>query len=310
MKKIFLAKKTLLSFFAFLSFVVFVPRASADAWGSAIMAELFGQQYRIIHESILGAMLAAAKKQAVIEYNKTVTQIVSGGPLFITDWEQFLIKDTRDATEIYMNDFFTDIAAGKNSSLNYEIKELKKNANEIKQNYANKLVEQAKQSIFFSPPSYNLNEHIEDPTYMFADGNWKAWNAFILNPANNPIGFSLMSQDIVADKLENERKKAELQAIAYQGYMSKSKDGKVLTPGSTIKDIISQAEDLPNKILANARSLPEVIVTLLIKQTGNTLRQGIGGIQTKLQREVNTTINNYTKSMQNITPGQKFKPQY
>lgn len=305
--KNFLIKNLLIAFFVLSTIVALTPYASAGVWGEPIVAAMLGEKMRRIYEELMNAMIAAAKKQAIIEYNKTVTQMVAGGPLFITNWEQFLVEEPAQKTELYMNDFFTSLTKGKGSSLNY----LSSGSHSFEGNYASQLVRDVQGSLLGNKnPQFNFQEYADHPSEMFSQGNLRAFTAFISYPVNNPFGLSLLAQDEMNKKMEEETREAEIKAIAYQGYIAKEKDGKVITPGSTIKDIISNAEDLPNKILANARSLPEVIATVIVKQAGKTLRQGIGDIQSKLQKEVDNVVNNYNRQMRNIDPSKRFNPAY
>ncbi|MCX6765432.1 MAG: hypothetical protein NT136_00450 [Candidatus Moranbacteria bacterium] len=167
-------------------------------------------------------------------------------------------------------------------------------------------------------PQVTLQEYTSDPSQMFAQGNWRAFSAFISNPANNPFGYSLMAQAEYQRKLEEERKKAEIQAIAYQGYLARTSGGMVITPGSTIKDIQSNVQDLGNKIIAGttnpAELLGAIVMSTINRVITTTIRSGVGMVQTQINREIRNVdanmMNQVRNTMNQQGPGSLFKPRY
>lgn len=294
----------------------FGQQANACAWGECIAAQTYKQTMENIALQINGAIMGALKQAAAEMINNTVNQLVSGGgpgggPLFVTNWENYLIQEPRKQTDIWMNDFFTTISAGTASTANYKAA----GGEGVVGSYSGQLVQQARKATTNATTSqYNLNQYVSDPSQMFDAGNWRAFNSYISNPSNNSFGMTLTAQDAYMQKMEEEKRKAEIQAIAYQGFMAQKNGSQVITPGSTIKDIQSQTEDLGNKIVAGATNVPEVITAVVTKLVTKTIRQGIGNVQTNIQREINNTTYNLRSNVQNqVTnsgPGSIFKPRY
>lgn len=297
-------------------FVFTANTARADYWGAAYGGAMLKQMMENIMKQIQAAILGALKQAAAQMINETVNQLVSGGgpgggPLFVTNWENYLIQEPRRQTDIWMNDFFTTISAGTSSTANYKAA----GGEGVVGSYSGQLVQQAKKATTGAQASkYNLNQYVSDPSQMFDAGNWRAFNSYISNPSNNSFGMTLTAQDAYMQKMEEEKRKAEIQAIAYQGFMAQKNGSQVITPGSTIKDIQSQTEDLGNKIVAGATNVPEVITAVVTKLVTKTIRQGIGNVQTNIQREINNTTYNLRSNVQNqVTnsgPGSIFKPRY
>jgi hypothetical protein len=279
-------KKYLLIIFI-LVFVLTVPKnAHAVAWPD-IIGNAFGATLDEMFKQIQGMIMGAAKQAAVQAIESQVSNIISGGKsgsggaLFITDPNQFLNIDPQKQTKLFMNDFFTMTTRGTNSATNYASNQ----ASGAIGNYSNYLVQQAKQSIGGALPQTNLQEYTTDPSDLFGQGNWRAFSAYISNPANNPYGYTLMAEEAYQAKLEQEQQEAMAKFIAFQGYKGVEKNGKIVTPGSTVKDIYSQIQDIGNKVLADASTIPEVITAVVTRIVTKTITQGIGDIQTSMDKE-------------------------
>jgi hypothetical protein len=288
--------------------------ARADYWGGAYMASMMKQMMEVIYKTIQDALRGALKQAAAEMMHKMVGNLISGGSgsgggaLFITDWEDSLVKQPQKATDVYMNDYFTITSRGKAGASNYT------EVGQTGQNYSSQLVAQGKASISGDVSQSSLQEYTSHPSQMFEKGDWRAYNSYISSPFRNEYGYVLMTQSANQQKLKQEQEKASVQAIAYQGFTAQKKNGQVITPGSTLKDIQSQSEDMGNKILANAQSIPEVITSIVTKLVTQSVRQGIGNVQQNLQRESLNSNANSQQSMQNQVktsgPGAVFKSGY
>jgi len=311
-------RKIILSILA-LAILVFIPShsARADVWGANAMAAILKHTMERIDAEIHGAIMGALKIAAAESINSTVSSLISSGgtsgAMFITDWDDWLVKQPAETTKTYMNDFFTLATKGTSSSGNYV--SASGSTEGTTGSYTNYLVEQAKKTTTESTlPQTDLSDYVSDPSEMFSAGNWQGFSSFVSNPANNPFGFTLMSQSVYQEKLDYEKKKAETQAIANKAFKSQTSGGKVITPGSTIADMYINAQDLGNKIIANANSIPEVITAVVTKIATNSIRQGIGTVQQSVQKEVTNVTTSVTsdinEAMQESGPGQLFESMY
>lgn len=147
-----------------------------------------------------------------------------------------------------------------------------------------------------------LQEFTSSPEEMFRTGNWRAFDAFVSNPMNNPYGYSIAAEQAYQRKLEIEKEIARTKAIAYQGFKgTEGPAGTVTTPGSTIKSLMDDANDFGNKIIAGATNPAELagslasaavskaingLVNYGVNQVGRVISKPIDA----LNREITTTI--------------------
>lgn len=347
-KKEFHLKVTIpvILFFVILTF----PQNKIQAsWGDAMPAAIWKDMREQIVKQIEGTMMATLKQAAIQTINSTVNNMISSGgqggrPMFITNWEDFLIREPQRMTNIYMTDWFSQITGGRGNSLNYRTisgeafnyastEEVRgKNGEKvagasairegvvkgasfqsIQKNYSNYLITQAEKfTTNPSSPTMNFQEYASDPSQMFSQGSWRAFSSFISNPANNPFGMTLLAQKEYSSVLENYQKINQAQGIAYQGFQAKKSGDMILTPGSTIAQIQAQVEDLGNQLVTNANYPAEVITSLATRLVTKTITQGIGQAQQIVQREINNNYNNAVRSAQQSinNPAQKYKPKY
>lgn len=299
--------------------IIFVPLESvrADAWGANYSAAILKQTMERIAIEIHGAIMGALKQAAAETINSTVNSLISSGgttgALYITNWDDWLVNQPAETTKTYMNDFWTLTTKGTTSSGNYI--SASGSSEGTTGSYTNYLKEQAKKVTTESTlPQTDLSNYVSDPSEMFSAGNWQGFSSFVSNPANNPFGFTLMSQSAYQEKLEYEKKKAETQAVAYKGFKAQTSGSSVITPGSTIADMYSNTQDLGNKIIASAQSIPEVITAVVTRIATNAIRQGIGNAQRNVQREINNVTSgvrrDVNETVQQSGPGTIFKPGY
>lgn len=312
-------KKTIIISLLFLIATVFMPlrKARADTWGTNYAAAVLKQTMEQIAKQIHGAIMGAMKQAAAETINSTVSNLISsgsgsGGALFITDWDDYLAGQPEKKTELYMNDFFTLTTRGSSSASNYASSG---SGEGVSGNYTNYLVKQAKKATTESTLSQtDISDYTDDPSEMFSSGNWRGFSAFVSNPANNPFGYTLMSQSVYQEKLEKEKDEARTRAISYQGYTAKESNGKVITPGSTIASMQAGVQDLGNKIVANAQNVPEVITAVVTKIATNAIRQGIGNAQRNVQKETTNVTTSVKNDINGVTaengPGQAFESMY
>lgn len=299
--------------------IIFVPVESvkADAWGANYSAAILKQTMERIDAEIHGAIMGALKIAAAESINSTVSSLISSGgtsgAMFITDWDDWLVTQPAETTKTYMNDFFTLATSGTSSSSNYI--SASGSSEGTTGSYTNYLVEQAKKATTESTlPQTDISDYVSDPSEMFSDGNWRGFSAFVSNPANNPFGYTLMSQSVYQEKLEKEKDEARTRAMSYQGYTAKESNGKVITPGSTIASMQADVQDLGNKIIASAQSIPEVITAVVTRIATNAIRQGIGNVQQGVQKEITNVTTSVTsdinEAIEESGPGQLFESMY
>jgi hypothetical protein len=268
---------------------VSTPKADAGYWGEPIYAAIMDNMFEKIARQIEGTLLSALKASAIQLLNTQVGQLIggssAGGSAIISDWKGFLYDEPEQKVHVYMEDFFTQMTSGRSSSSNYDSPySLANGTNPTLGSYSARLVEGAKVSLATPYQPSNLEEISPDPEAALAEGDLRTLNAFFANPMNNPFGFTLAAQSYERSVREMEQQQQVVQAISH-GY--RSSDG---LPGSTLGQMVADAQDVGNKIIAAAQNPAElasgVIVSLVNKTITNTIKKGIGNVQADIQREI------------------------
>ncbi len=278
---------------------------------------------------------------------------LSGGPRFITDWEGSLYRDPERNAQLYMNDYFTLSTRGMGSSANYVgrsgslARQIFTDSSQSRLNNPLALGDPLtlRAEGILSPmsiggigvgnyPKYlenigraaiagggqrtmTLNEYAASPEEMFRDGNWRAFDAFISNPMNNPYGYSLAAEQAYQTRLEIEKEVARTQAIAYQGFKGTERGGMVTTPGSTIKTLMDDANDFGNKIIAGATNPAELAGSLasaaVSKAINGLVNYGVNQVTSVITKPINAVtrdVNNAIRQANQVVgPAAQFMTQ-
>jgi hypothetical protein len=310
--------------------VLFLIRPSYSYAWDAVLGALTGVTYDRLLQTIMDAVVGALKQEAAQQIDDTVNNAIGGGlggPKFITDWKQYLILDAQKNTDVYVNNLLTQTYSGRGSSLysyggnqsnsapsgsynlnsGVKISTLASSLSKegVGGNYFNNMINQAKNSLDSSGlPKPDIQNYTSNPQNLFAEG-WAAPIKFFGNPANTEMGLELNLSMEKMSKLQEEQISAQTQAIANQGYKALMKNGEVVTPGATLAAIQANTEDLGNKIVAGASSVPEVITALVSRLLSKALDQGLSS--------ASSSINNLSSKVQTnigINPQSVFNPKY
>ena len=68
-------------------------------------------------------------------------------------------------------------------------------------------------------------------------------------------------------------------------FLGNEKNGKTLTPGSLVGDIMANAQDLGNKIIGGATNFPEVITSVVSSAVTQALQNGIGSAKSYTENQ-------------------------
>lgn len=315
-------KIKIISFAIIISFVfslipTFSQRANAGAWGEPTAAAIMLDMMQKIERYIEGSMLGTLKITAAEMMNTIVGQMISSGgkegALFTVDWRHDLITHPDELATFRYRNVLTDTFRGTGSSSNF----IASGGNEgVIGSYAKQLENSVVNSTINAPtPKYTFDQYASSPSETFSKRNFRAWFA-LGDPENVNLQITalLNLKPLYPEMKSEERYIAQTQEIAYQGFKPQTSGDKVITPGSTIKDIQSSVQDLPNKIAAAANSPYEFLGGLLASTVNrlvtNTINNGIGDIQRSIQKEVNNVTNNYSKQMNTLNPKDVFNPKY
>lgn len=266
-----------------------------------------------IYDLVQGAMLGAAKQAASVAINQQMDSLLStggsdGGPMFITDWDDYMVDQPKRDADVFINDYISETTAGKGSLSNYE--SAWQNPDMIAKGgyegvgdgsfaYGN-LLNKASAS---GATSYGGGNYISrlaqgalsatsgqqkarvtyegDPSQMFNDGTMKNMSLY-LSGINNPWAYNMHVQAKYQEKMENEKDVAKTMAGAYQGFTGVGDKNSISNPGSLIKDMKAGYQDVGISIIANANSLPEIITGAVSQATAKAVSMGIGSVQAEI----------------------------
>lgn len=322
--------------------ILFLPTSSHAGWMPDFAGNAFGVTMDHMLQTIKDASVAALKQEAAQTINQTVSNVISQGTgtgaMFITNWENFLINQPQRKTELYMNDFFSNLSRGRNPidySRNLNLFG-SANGNQkvagastmregvVKGDYTttnntlpkgwtwtnyDKTLEQGARNIT-TDASVPLCPQ-SDFSGMFDSKTWADTNMFFSIDTCNQFGYNNEATSEFLSLTSQHEMINAVQGIAGQGYKSATLGDTVITPASTIAAIQAQTEDIGNKIIASAKSIPEVITALVTRMTVRTIQQGIGQAGSYARREINSKTSNYSQQIRSsVDPRQIFKPSY
>lgn len=301
-----LKKIAFIILFAFSFSLAPLPAKKADAWLS-IPAAIVNAGLKTLLEMIQKVLVGALKQVAATTINQMVSKIAgggaSGGAMFITDWQDYLIKQPARNTQLYMNSYLTQMTQGKGNISGYTPNRAFEGTGPgsfntgMSQygNYFSRLVADTQSTLgrSLSPPTYQGN-----PAQMFAKGNMKDLSTYV-SGNNSPWAFKWNAKAEEMQSLEEERDLYMAKSIAGGGFTGKEVGGKTVTPGAVVRDSLSNSEDLGNKIIAGASSLPEVLTAVVTKLVTKSIQNGVGNVQARVQAEITDVTNRNITQMQN-----------
>ena len=145
---------------------------------------------------------------------------------------------------------------------------------------------------------------------MFAKGSMKDLSTYV-SGNNSPWAFTWNAEEERMNRLEDEKYKAMTKAISGEGFTGKEVNGQTVTPGSLVKESMANTEDIGNKIIAGASSIPEIMTAVISKLVTKSIQNGIGNVQARVQAEITEVTNRNITQMQNAVrtsgPGALYK---
>jgi len=278
--------------------------------------------------------MGALKQQAARIINEQVNKLVGGtvgsAAMFITDWEDFLVLEPQRQANTYMNDYLSQITRGRGSSSGYRsasrryvlgASDSKTNEgffggkvlgsdDEVQgegtgtalssDNYYENVLDTAKAS---TTERQDLVSNYEgNPTQMLDNNTFGKMNEWIFGP--NYWASEIRDREKSYRYREDQRQQAFAMSVAYGGYRGTMKNGRVVTPGSTIEQTVANVQDIGNKIIAAAQHPEELISSVVANVINTAIKQGIGAASNMVDRQVNqvtdkvlNTVNSNLKSV-------------
>ena len=289
----FRLKKAILLFWLVLSLILFpIHKSQAALWPS--IDPIIKTALEKVVEMVQGMMMGMLKQAAVQAINKQMGSMIGGSnsknAMFITNWADFLVQQPINQAGIYINDYISQTTKGTGSVSGYKPAGSEGVSNT---SYASQLAQGATALTSEAPKTPQMT-YTSDPSQMFSDGTFKSMSSY-LSGVNNPWAYNLDVQSKYQQEIENQKQIAQTRAISYQGFTGTQKNGMIITPGSLTKEATANAQDLGNKIVAGATHMPEVLTAIVMQMATQSIQQGIGGIQSSIQKEVTSTASKATQ---------------
>ncbi|MDO9231240.1 MAG: hypothetical protein Q7U36_02015 [bacterium] len=291
-------KRTVLSGFLLFVFCFYnIPKSQAAFWPAVDPGITSGLQK--ILEMVNGLIVGTLKQQAVKMLNSQVDILAGSGadgePTFIINWETYLVDEPMNETNLYMNDYISQMTRGRNSSSLYSTEGFSGPAN-----YGAQLGQAA--GILGKAKNPELS-YEGDPSQMLQTGNFKNMELY-LSGVNNPWSFKIAVQAEQQRVFENKKFAAQNKAIANQGF-----PGTATSPGILTKELMANAQDMPNKILQAASSIPEVTTALVTQMINQSITQGFVSVRSKTAKAtagVTKYTNATNQAMTTYGPAARF----
>lgn len=272
-------------------FIFSAPPARADAWGTNLAAVFVKSAIEKIQRQIEGVLLASLKGAAIQMLDSQVNQLLGGGnggaPVFITNYEDYIHGVASDKTQEVMNDFFTTSMRGKYAAANYIEVGGVDGASFGEGNVPGMIEREMRLATQPNPsyPQYNFDQLSTNPNMTGGLGSFRDLDLYVSNPMNNPIGASIVAQEIKDRTLSENIEIQKVKALS-SGFIPKEVNGQVITPAGTFEAMVASAKTLPNLVIANAEN-PEELVGGLIssfanRAISNLIQVGIGNTQSKI----------------------------
>ena len=271
---------------AFLGFS-YPAKTQAALWPA--IDPIMSRMLDTVYDTVQGMILGSLKQSAVKILNSQVDSLVSGrgtgNAAFITNWQDYMVTQPQNNTKTYMNSYLTQMTAGKGSSTGYSSEGFSGSGN-----YAAALTQMAKNNITQMTAVPQMT-YQSDPSTMFASGNFKNLELY-LSGINNPWSFGAAADSAYQQQLATQQSIQQTQAIAYQGFkptVSGTGANQIVTrPGILTKETVANVENLPNNVIANAKSVPEVISSVVSQMITKAIQQGFSGMQKSVQTQTST----------------------
>lgn len=308
-----------------ISLIVFVMSASparADAWGANLAATFVKAMLEKVARQIEGAMLASLKGAAIQMLDNQVSQLLGGGgggaPVFITDYQDYIQGIALDNTKSVMNDFFTNSMRGKYSVANYVevggISGVSLGLNMpgmIRQQMGSALGLGSSGGIRY--PQYDFDTRSSNPSLRGGLNSFRDLNLMVSNPMNNPIGASMVAEEIRNRTLSENVEIQKVKALS-SGFIPKEVNGQVITPAGTFEAMVASTKTLPNLVIANAENPAELVGGLVssfaTRAISNLVQVGIGKVQSKILGNFGSVGNQVARTLgnqlTNSGPGGQF----
>lgn len=276
--------------------------AHAGAWGEETALLQVEQVIKYVQGQIEGILLSVLKSTAITLLNTRVMGLVGGTSTgtsqVISDWKDYLYQEPEDRVRLAMDNYYATTLRGRSTGFS-------SGSGSSYEAYLQRSAEThlaTKNSV--SDSISRLGELTSDPAEALSRGDIRVFTA-MYSSGSDPFGYSLRAEEYQMAVREQYRKEAELQAVAYAGYKGvRDNDGNVILPGSTVGQMVADVQDVGNKVIAAAQNPVEliggVVTSLANRMITNMVRNGVGTIQSSINREIRNVDNQVMGSVTTV----------
>ena len=278
----------------FLFFCFFTPQKTNAAWIPGI-DPIIRTGLQFLKDTIQGVLVGVLKKEAINTINIQIENLVGGtegSEMFVTNWRDHLINRPKNKASLFLNDYLSQSTRSRNTNSSYSAEGCGGS-----KNYYNELSTNAKTKIEASN-SVPEATYEGDPAQMFQNGNLKSMGVY-LSGVNNPWSFNASTESAYNKRLEEEKDVAGKKIVANQGFNGTSADGETETyPGILTKERLANIEDIPNKTLASAQTIPEILTAMITQMLTKSVQSGFSSLQ-KRRNNSGTEVQPYAQRYMN-----------
>lgn len=249
-----LTKKTILVLFITVFIFSGISTKKAEAW--------FGQEAMIrtmlatLMENLKGGMLGGMKEAAAMSASSNMSSFITGdGGQFIKDFREHLTADPDKKADKFTDDLISKTTSGKGGG-GYE-------GFGGGGDYRQKLAQLAKKNT--TEKEVPKADYEGDPSKMFASG--EGFKNLSKYSDNNSLNIPALYNNYIVDsrneKKEEEKRLAETETTANQGFKPKGGIEDVSLPANTIKTDLDNTRDIPRKSLVNSSEISEVLINMV-----------------------------------------------
>ena len=150
-----------------------------------------------------------------------------------------------------------------------------------------------------------------DTEKLLADNNLSNLNLYVLEN-NMPADVAMYTQAYMDQAEKDAKTEAVAKSTAYSGYIGNGDEsGSITRPGSLIKEMQANVENLPNMALTAATGLPEVIAATVSKAISSMVQGAVSGVQRAVDQKLNSVtdkaVNQVNQKVNSFGPGALYK---
>lgn len=286
-KKHTLKKTLVITILALALFFAPPTTPKAHAW-AFVAQEQLRTVMDMIMKNIQGIIIGALKQMAVKMINEQVANLISGSSSqdskIIGNYKDFLYTEPMENTQVYMNDYLSQMVSGRGSASSYQAMGPGGGfGSGAGGSYNTILIDIAKKATI--EPVMEKVGYVGNPgDNLFNDGSLKNLMTFSEGP-NSPWGAKQAALQEFSTRFMIEQSAAQMEGSVGNGVRSTKNGDTITTPGALIAENMANVMDLGNKVISGATTVPEVITGVVTQIITQAIETGIGKAAENIQRE-------------------------